>query len=122
MAYQAGYQYGYGDADTGYTFSPSTATGVETPIIDYNEPAKRRDMLWRLYDLPSQVHIFFNSGVSSTKTSPTVDAFAAADTGSGKGDRMVWPSPGGPYPITASEAQTIIDDSTYADEVGGGIG
>lgn len=121
MAYQAGYQYGYGDADTGFTFSP-TAQGADTPIVDEKIPYRMRDPLWRHYDMPTQIHILYTSGVGAAKSRPTPDDMSAANRGSGKGDRMVYPSPGGPFNVTATEAQTIYDDGTYADALGGGVG
>lgn len=118
MAYTGGDATGYGDASTGYTFTP-TATGYGS-VVD--EVLYETDRLWRFYSIPSQIHLIYTSGVSVATQQPTTTVIAAADAGSGKGDKMVYPSPGGPYPITTAESVTIISDATHGDGVGGGVG
>ena len=120
MAYAGGYSSGYGGgASTGWFFTP-VAVGSNNAIVDQQQAYGRRSPLWRYYTIPNAIHILYTSGASLTRQVPSTDLMKAADPGSGKGDRMVWPSPGGPYPITEEEALTIIADETYADYVSGG--
>jgi len=118
MAYAGGYAYGYQDG-TQYLFTPTTA-GYSIPIGSETQGGEApMQGLWKHYGtaLAVQTSIIYTSGVSALVQSPLASVEAAADSGSGRGDKMAYPTPGPAYPITETEALAIIADATYGDFV-----
>ena len=118
MAYAGGYAYGYQDG-TSSVFTPTTA-GHSIPIgVETQGGEGPGHSLWRHYGTPIAVaaYIIYTSGTSILRQIPDQDTMDAADAGSGRGDKMVFPTPGTAYPITSAEVLTIIADSTYEDFV-----
>ena len=120
MAYRSGYATGYQDDAAGYVFTP-TATGYS---ISINVEAQGGECpahgMWGQYGTPIgvQATILYTSGASVKVQTPSGDTIEAADAGSGRGDRMVYRTPGVDFPITDAEALVIIADETYGDAVG----
>jgi len=120
VAYRSGYATGYQDDAAGYVFTP-TATGYSIPINAETQGGEcPGSSLWRQYGTPIgvQATIIYTSGVSVKVQGPTIATMEAADAGSGRGDRMVYRTPGVDFPITDAEALVIIADETYGDAVG----
>ena len=117
MAYGGGYEFGYQDGTGSFLFTPM-ATGNARAVNGAWEGGHRT--MWRHYGsaIPEQKTIIYTSGASALTQYPNMDTLNAADTGSGNGDKMVYPTP--TYtniPITSAEALAIIADDTYADYV-----
>jgi len=120
VAYRSGYVTGYQDNSAGYVFTP-TATGYSMPINTETQGGECPvHSLWEQYGTPVgvQATILYTSGTSVKVQGPDGDTIEAADAGSGRGDRMVYRTPGVDFPITDAEALVIIADETYADAVG----
>ncbi len=119
MAYRSGYVTGYQDNSAGYVFTP-TATGYSMPINAETQGGEGPDhSLWRHYDkpIPVQATIIYTSGTSVKVQGPIGATIEAADAGSGRGDKMVFRTPGVDFPITDAEALVIIADGTHDDAV-----
>ena len=120
MAYRSGYVTGYQDNSAGYVFTP-TATGYSVPINTETQGGECAIQgLWSQYGnaIPVQATILYTSGTSVKVQGPDGDTIEAADAGSGRGDKMVFRTPGVDFPITDAEALVIIADETYDDAVG----
>ena len=112
MAYSNGYAGGY---DYARTFTPTT-DGYSIQINSESRGGGRGHSMWKHYGkaIPIQTTIIYTSGASAIVASPLTSVEAAADAGSGRGKKMVYPTPGGPYAITEDEATAIKADGTYS--------
>jgi hypothetical protein len=120
MAYRSGYPTGYLDDAAGYTFTP-TAEGYSMPVKVEKQGGEGADYsLWKQYGtaIPVQTTLIYTGGVSALHQTPIWTLIRDADAGTGRGDKMVYRTPSSTFNISDAEAQVIIDDGTYADQVG----
>ena len=120
MAFRSGFPTGFGDDTGAYMFTP-TADGYSIPIKHEKQGGEgKKQGLWRKYGtaIPVQTTLIYTGGVSALRQTPIWTLIRDADTGTGRGEKMVYRTPSAAFEVSDAEAQVIINDETYADMVG----